>query len=162
MILWGVNMSLTIYLEDAPQYVPVVRDVQLEFLKIKLRNTPTTVALLHDIEQGEFLDSVSFKDRFGFKLSTSDMSLGCKAALCAAYCPDTVIDTNECGTNAIDAIIKWLKSGKILLRLPVCLGVSDKIDVMCNGYHFKDGYELCRYIEDDYPYPLGTMDRRVK
>ena len=118
--------------------------------------------LLSEIEQGSFLSDVAYTDRFGYKLHIDDMSEGCKAALCVEYCQDNVIDTIECGDNAIDTIIKIMKNGAIVLHDPVCLSVDTPVDVICNGYHFTDGYELTRYLEDDYPYPLGTMDRRIK
>ena len=46
----------------------------------------------------------TFEDRFGVRLYLSELSTGCKAAICVALMPDQMIDLQECGLNTRDAI----------------------------------------------------------
>ena len=153
-------MSLILYMDAPPDELrdKLVRYVRLEFDRVSLRDDEVTSTLLKEIELGEFVSFDTIKDRYGRTLDAADMSESCKAALCAAYMPDKVIDTIGCDPDAIGRIISTLKSGAILLHHPAFIGyVSENIDVLFNGYHYTDGNELSFHIDNEYPYPRGTF-----
>ena len=156
-------MSLEIFIDEAPKDRELVRDVRLQFAQIKIAPTAATKRLIKEIDQGEYYDNCAFLDRFGVKVYYMGLSEGCKAALCAEYCPDKVIDTIEIGVNAVNEIILALKEGAILLHMPTALGLgTESIDVLCCGYHFINGDDLNHYLMDDYPLPLGYYKGGMK
>lgn len=151
-------MSLEIFIDEIPKERNLIHDVRGAFSQVILEPSSTVKVLLKEIEIAEYLDGNSFIDRFGFKLPLSELSESCKAALCTECFPNYVIDTVECGWNAINTIICNVTSGAILIHSPFILGTSyHTVDVICNGYKFTDGTELWHYLDDDYPMPLGFL-----
>lgn len=145
-------MSLTIYIKgenDSNSQLPVARDVELQFLKTRLKKDDYTVKALKEIEQATYNDEYSFIDRFGFKLYSKNMSTGCKAVLCVHEFPTTVIDTIECGLNAINFIIANCTDGAILINPGSMLFYVDtSIDVIIDGRRFTDCDSLSEYISE--------------
>ena len=151
-------MSLNIYVDNVKDAIPVAHNVEEIFDTLDITDTIETRQLIEFIEQGEYISPYRFRSRFGEALNYDDMSTGCKAALCVLYRPDLVIDTLECGHNAKEAIIKYLKSGAILVRFPCLLElVDEEIDVHCNDYHITDGGKLGNYLLKEYPNNLGSL-----
>lgn len=74
-------------------------DIESLFKQIRVSGTPAEKEVIEKIEQGKFNDSQSFIDRFGFKLYMSELSTGCKAALCVLNLPDKqlVLHKYVCG-----------------------------------------------------------------
>lgn len=151
---------LTIYLiaenESIPQELKplLIRDIERGFQPLKLTGDPIELELLHNIEQADYIDHISIRDRFGYNLHISNLSTGTKAALCVINYPDKVIDTIECGLNARDEIIKLCRTGSILVRdNGVTIGYTDdkEIDVGLNGHHFSRVSDLNDYISNIYP-----------
>lgn len=145
-------MSLTIYIKgenDSDIKLPIARDVELQFLKTRLKKDEYTVKALKEIEQAAYNDEHSFIDRFGFKLYSKNMSTGCKAALCVHEFPDMVIDTIECGLNAINFIIANCTTGAILISSESTLFYVDTpIDVIIDSRRFTDCDNLSEYLEE--------------
>ena len=115
-------------------------DVDKEFAKLKIKCSAYERKVIELIDKGKLLDGKSYIDRFGFKLRLSEISSGSKTALCVINNPDKIVDTAECGLNALSAIICVCRNGNILVRdiqikLPVIKGCND-IDVECMGRHF--------------------------
>lgn len=132
----------------------VVNDIEKLFSQIKIKGTEIDKLLIREIEQGEYIDGISYKDRFGYKLHYEDMSNGCKAALCVANAPEKIIDLLECGNNARDIIISVCKKGNIIIEDN---GVTfkkyaDTIDVLIDGYNITSVERLNRYIQDERPF----------
>lgn len=145
---------LKIYLDENRDSVKekIITDVENEFKKIELKDTPLARKLLKEIEHGEYDTEVTFRDRFGVRLYTSELSTGCKAALLTEYRPDYVIDTVECGFNARDAIIHNCKTGSVIIYntgRTFTLPKQDSCDVCLDGYRFVTVDRLNRYIQDE-------------
>lgn len=133
----------------------IVNDVEKEFDTLKLKGTATEKRLIEKIEKGKWNDSDSYIDRFGFKLRISDMSTGCKAALCVANLPEKVINLRECGLNARDIIISLCENGKVLLPEPevTIVDYSDgNVHVQLDGYIFLTIKRLNRYLFEERPF----------
>lgn len=148
---------LKIYLDicDVPKDVSIINDVEKEFAKTKIKGYDIERNLIKYIEKGTFLDEYSFIDRFGYKLRITELSTGCKAALCVQHCPDSVVDLIECGLNARDVIVSICKNGSVLLHgidVTIADYVTSNIDVQCNGYIFNTIDRLNYYIKNEYPY----------
>lgn len=131
-------------------------DVHRAFMSVRLTGTKEEREIIRVIEKGEYLDSMSFKDRFGFKLPIEALSSGSRAALCVLNFPDKVIDTRECGLNALGAIMNICNKGSIVVRDAQIkfpnpyFDCEHIIDVECCGIHFTDFYELNTFYHDEY------------
>lgn len=134
----------------------IIRDVEREFEKIKLTGSEIEKILLEKIEEARYESEIAFIDRFGFKLYTSELSTGCKAALCVLYNQDKIVDLIECGLNARDAIIAYIPAGNILIRdngvTIQSVDVTNDISVKTNEFEFSSIRELNRYIFDERPF----------
>ena len=143
----------------------IIVDVHKAFMQTKLTGTKEEREIIRVIEEGEYLDSMSFKDRFGFKLPIEDLSSGSKAALCTLNFPDKEIDTRECGLNALGAIISICNKGSVIIR-DVGIKLPDpyweckhKIDVECCGLIFTDFDELNTFYHDEFWYSLTEFKK---
>ena len=130
----------------------IVFDAEYEFMGINLKGTDVTNKIIKYIEDGAYYDETSFIDRFGVKCYYDCMSTGCKATLLVAEYPDRVINCIECGSNALEAIIKYCKNGAIITYDDdvfdnIRVGNTDVIDVELDGKHFTSGRDLNDYIE---------------
>lgn len=93
----------------------VIEDVELGFLKFRLLDSELNRRAIATIEDGSYLDEESFVDRFGYKLYKRFLSTGCKAALCVINLSEYVINTIECGVNALSFIIDNCTEGTIII-----------------------------------------------
>lgn len=145
-------MSLTIYVRgenDSNIQLPIARDVEMQFLKTRLYKNDYNVKALKEIEKATYNDEFSFIDRFGFKLYTKNMSTGCKAAICVHDFPGIVIDTVECGLNALKFIIANCVNGVILISSESMLFYVDTpIDVIIDSKRFTDCDSLNEYLSE--------------
>ena len=144
-----LNILVDGYFDRADKSIIV--DVEKEFAKLQIRGTDIDKVLIEKIEKGQYNDSISYIDRFGYKLHLDDLSTGCKAALCVINIPDRVIDLLECGCNARDAIIKYCPDGSIIIRdngLTISTVNGNDISVMMNGREFTDIDTLNKYINN--------------
>lgn len=146
-------MSLNVYFDTAPDNIPLVHDVEEHFTRLKPSGTMLDRQLIQAVEEGRYLNYYSFIDRFGFKLRISELSTGCKAALCVANCPDKVIDLIECNMNAICCILRYATCGNVLIHDPYAVvGLDDvPVDLMVFGTHFTSGSDYNKYMTDVYP-----------
>lgn len=139
--------------DDVSNY-NVEHNVEKLFDTIVLKGTPTERKIIELIEKGHWNDGNSFIDRFGYKLRIEELSTGAKAVLCVLNCEDIVVDTIECGLNAISAMICFCKSGNILLRInKLCIDcdIEDSmddtsIDVRIGNLRFFDLSALLEYV----------------
>lgn len=91
-------------------------DIEAAFSQLIIYVDENIKRIVKAIDQGELIDSNRFKDRFGVNLYLSELSTGCKAAICTYFHPESIVDLQECGLNARDAIFNYCENGKILLH----------------------------------------------
>ncbi len=101
---------------DAENKKADIVDIEATFSKLEIPVMDSVKQMIEAIDGGEMADSQTFRDRFGVSLYLSELSTGCKAAICALLLPDKIIDLQECGLNARDAIFNYCEEGKILLH----------------------------------------------
>lgn len=134
----------------------VTENVEAAFRLIEVRGSDLDRKLIEEIEGGQYLDSASFIDKFGLRVSISELSTGCKCALYVANRPAEFVDTVECGNNARDAIIRNIKDGHILLEwndLSIFYpGYEDfAVDVCVEGkYRFTSLDRFNYYLEHEF------------
>lgn len=138
--------------DDVSKLKDVIHDVNEAFSNIRLEDDDVTSKLLGEIELGKYFNEERFVDRFGVPVYTSELSTGCKAALCVHYMPEKVIDLIECGTNARDAILKYCKEGNVIYY-GMDTTVSDfecenlEVDIELHGKNIKHIREFNDYFE---------------
>ena len=139
-----------------------VMDIEEEFLKLKLEDTPLVRKLINVIDKGTYYNETSFLDRFGLKSSIDFLSTGCKAALLVALVPNLLVDLRECGYNARDAIIHHCTNGKVVMDFPLITIAYDRTDDSCdvavNGYRITTVSRLNTYLCDEWPDPPDLAD----
>lgn len=131
-------------------------DIEGLFKQITVSGTPQEREIIEKIEQGKYNDSNSFIDRFGFKLYLSELSTGCKAALCVVNKPNTPMNLIECGINALDVIITTCKNGNVIMR-DRDITIKDysddgKVEVELDGYVFTSVERLNHYLFNERPF----------
>lgn len=93
-----------------------IRDIDAAFSKLIVPVDENTQAIVRAIDKGSLIDSNSYIDRFGVRLYVSELSTGTKAAICVYCNADKIVDLQECGLNARDAVFNYCENGKILLH----------------------------------------------
>ena len=101
---------------DAEKVKADVIDIDAEFSKLKISVSESIMNIIKAVDSGDMIDDMTFTDRFGVKLYLSELSTGCKAAICVELMPDKIVDLQECGLNARDAGFNYCENGKILLH----------------------------------------------
>ena len=133
-----------------------VTDIEALFKQIRIKGLPEEKIVISKIEQGKYNDDSSFIDRFGYKLYLSELSTGCKAALCVINKPNMQINLIECGINALDVIITTCKNGSVIIK-ERDITIRDysedgKIEVELDGYVFTTVNRLNYYLSDERPF----------
>lgn len=101
---------------DAENIKADIVDIDASFSKLEIPDIEAVDNIIKAVDQGEIIDSITFKDRFGVTLYLSELSSGCKAAICVVLQPEKIVDLQECGLNARDAIFNYCEDGRILLH----------------------------------------------
>ena len=149
---------LQVYLEK-PRDEDIIDDVELAFGKCKIPNNKDIRQIIKEVEQGELIDSNGFKDRYGYKLSISELSTGTKAAILVVINTDKIVNFSEVGDNCRDYAIKNFTSGKILINYPTVTIQYNKnkdttIDVKLvdAGIRFSSIERLVKYFRNEFSF----------
>ena len=151
-------MSLQIYFEgmDVLPDMPIERDVEAIFTKIRLDGCEYDKAILKEVEKGQYVDNLHFIDRFGITLYRNCLSTGTKTALALYHLPDTLIWGVETSHDALAEIVKHCTRGMLLLPASnyyVACKIEDcKINVVCKGRHYTSMHEFAEYLMEDAPF----------
>ena len=84
---------------------PVVRNVQAKFMRTQVKDLPSVREAIRALDGGEYVNDRAFKDRFGDMIGIENLCSGTKAVIVLSCNDGVVIDTIECGHNALDFII---------------------------------------------------------
>lgn len=154
---------LKIYLDELSD-MDLIKDVELAFGQCIVPNNSITRQIVKEVEHGELIDSNGFKDRYGYKLSISELSTGAKAAMLVALNPDKVVCFCEVGDNCRDYVIKNFTSGAILINYPTITMKYNKdedgaIDVKLidAGLRFNSIERLVQYFRNEFSF-VPTRD----
>lgn len=143
-------LHIKIDVENSVDKSNCIKDVEKQFEKIVITGTEAERQAIELVENGKYLDSYSYIDRFGYKLPITELSTGCKTILCVLNTPNQWIDTIESGINAVSVLISICKEGKIIVNdfqtEFITADLNTDIDVELNGLIFHDYDELNDYI----------------
>lgn len=145
---------LKVYLDEYTGNEDVIHNVNEGILMIDVNDDKDSRELIETIEQGKYNDTLSYIDRYGYKLSIQSMSNGCKAALCLNN-SNSIIDLRECGENAISLIVGIMRKGSIIMPLrqrDLSALHGDEIDASIGRYRFSSMKRLNYYLSDEYPF----------
>lgn len=149
---------LGIYL-DEPSNMSIIKDVELAFGKCNVPVNNITRQIIKEVENGELIDSNGFKDRYGYKLSISELSTGAKAAILVTLNPDKIINFSEVGDNCRDYVIKNFTSGMILINYPTVTIQYNKdedttidVELFDVGLRFNNIERLVRYFRNEFSF----------
>lgn len=130
----------------------IIRDAENSFLKGVTALNQDQNDIIQFIDQAHVDNDGKLIDRFGYKIRMDDISTGCKAALLVEIYPNSIIDTLECGVNALEAILTFCKNGYVImppLENSLKLKNADAIiSVEYNGNIFNTAKELNDFIDD--------------
>ncbi len=142
-------------------------NINKAFRKIKLKKSSMIESFIKEIDNGELIDSVSFKDRFGIKLETEELSTGCKAAIVLDNNPQSIVSLIECGDNALISILKHCNMGKAIIYDRISMfdalnPYSIQIDVKLDKYRFSNLGRLNYYITDEQGYEVDMSKEGIQ
>lgn len=108
---------LNIYIgkENLPKDKKFIFDVDAFFNTCVLKDDVYTRKVLKQLERAEYIDSKTFKDRFGRGLYLNCLSTGAKILLSTAYYTDYIINGSELGYNGLELLLE-IEKGNILLE----------------------------------------------
>lgn len=135
--------------EKIPETKILIYDPEEAFLNVEMNGNEFQRTVLKEIEKGEYIDSMRFKDRFGNMLYYTDMSTSSKILLEAESLNGCVINATEIGLNATKYI--WLLKDASLYfngRSSSFLADVDAIEVLVDGTsNYTSLQQLNSYIE---------------
>lgn len=150
---------------DESESAPLT-DIEALFKQIIVTGTAAEKEVISKIEQGRYNDENSFIDRFGYKLYMSELSTGCKAALCILNKPEMMINLAECGINALDVILTVCKNGNVIMRdrdVTIRDYSNDgEISILLDGHEFSTVKRLNYYIFNERPFAPDLAIAGVK
>lgn len=158
---------LHVYLDskEIPSGEKIIEDVEKQFRTCVLQTSQEEQKLVKVIDKGRLNSRATYVDRFGTRLPVSELSTGCKAALCVLHSGGSVVDLRECGCNAIESVLRFCKLGNVLVPFDT-MGflVSENnapVEIFCNGYYFTNYSSFNFYVRDWYPYSPGITMKGI-
>lgn len=126
--------------ENLPVGGKIVSDVESRFDLIWFTGDDIEKSVVKEIEKGEYVDTNTWIDRFGYKREPSDISNGSKTVICATKDTSSIYLGEEMGVNALDLFFRE-GSGNIYFpsKIDVDLDVNVLIirkDLYVNGKEF--------------------------
>lgn len=103
--------------ECLPCNKKVITDIESFFSMVRLKDDGLTREILKSVEEAEFIDTETFRDRFGRELFIGNLSTGAKGLLCIYYYPEYVFDIRELGVNCRN-ILSIFPEGNIFVSNP--------------------------------------------
>lgn len=143
---YQVNQNV---MDVVPGDMKIIQDPDAGFYKAKFEDLDVVNKIIGVIDGGHIIDDYYFCNKYNVTLPLSLLSMGAKAALLAAS-TSQVINCFGCGTNAIAAIISYVKSGYIAVvpskvEYPNFIG-DTTISVLIDGITFEKAGDAYAYL----------------
>lgn len=142
-------VNIYMHKEKIPETKIFIGDPEEAFLNVEMNGSEFQRTILREIEKGEYIDSMRFRDRFGNMLYYTDISTSSKILLEADSLNGCVINATEMGLNATKYI--WLLKDASLYfngRSSSFLADVETIEVLVDGISkCTSVQQLNRYIE---------------
>lgn len=129
-------MSLNIYIGkgNLPVNKVFLFDADAAFTGTSLKDDEFTKFVLKEVEDAEYVDRTTFRDRFGRGLYSDCLSTSSKILLLVHYKPEVIVNAMELGDNAITLLLTLTEGSMFYPDVNVMLEKPD-VDIMINGVH---------------------------
>ena len=129
-------MSLNIYIGkgNLPVNKVFLFDADAAFTGTSLKDDEFTKFVLKEVEDAEYVDRTTFRDRFGRGLYSDCLSTSSKILLLVHYKPEVIVNGMELGDNAITLLLTLTEGSVFYPDVNVMLEKPD-VDIMINGVH---------------------------
>lgn len=129
-------MSLNIYIGkgNLPVNEVFLFDADAAFTGTSLKDDEFTKFVLKEVEDAEYVDRTTFRDRFGRGLYSDCLSTSSKILLLVHYKPEVIVNAMELGDNAITLLLTLTEGSVFYPDVNVMLEKPD-VDIMINGVH---------------------------
>lgn len=148
-------MSLIVYTKKSQfSREEFISDVNSSFKRCNFSGSDFCKRVISGIDKGTYLNSMSFLDRFGYKLYSKFLSTTSKALICLEEYPKNIINFCEVGNDVGNYILEkrdgmvYIPEGRIKYVLRGYKG-SD-VDVVISGKHFSKAEGMYWYLEEEY------------
>lgn len=133
-------MLKVIRLKSTKEKYQTRTDINKMFDMIDVKGTEKERLALQLIDKATYKNELEVVDRFGDKISISNISTGCKAVIVILNSKEP-ISTIECGMNALSVIFSLCDNGTIYVRdiwdkFPEVVS-SDKVNIEIDGKKFE-------------------------
>lgn len=130
-------INLYIGKENLPKDRKFIFNVEPYFYNVPFTGTRVQREAIRLVERGQYLDGRHFVDRFGGRVSLSELCTGVKAIFELEGLPDFVVNCSECGDNAL-ALISLIDNCHAFLDY-WAVGLPWKQDspIICNGKYWE-------------------------
>lgn len=133
-------MLKVIRLKSTKEKYQTRTDINKMFDMIDVKGTEKERLALQLIDKATYKNELEVIDRFGDKISISNISTGCKAVIVILNSKEP-ISTIECGMNALSVIFSLCDNGTVYVRdiwdkFPVIYN-SDVVSIEIDGKTFK-------------------------
>lgn len=153
--IYGIDtQSNIIVTEDGFKKTLTHTDIDPLFFRCQMDDKETISNLINEIEGAKYIDKQTFEDRFGVRQYWENISTGSKLAIAVCCLPDILIDISEAGYNARDAILRYIKRGKVVMPytgMTVSYDIDDastqEVDIEHRGFRFTSLKALNHYLE---------------
>ena len=146
-------------IDEIPKDKEVISDCDLIYSLTLVEPTDEVKNIIKSIDKAEFNGGTTVIDRFGTTIPISELSSGSKTGVVAALYPDKIIDTIDCGYNAIDALLTFVKDGNLIIPDPIVFDrfndatgdPNHRVSIYYNGYVFGSVERLSIYLTTESP-----------
>ena len=134
-------------------------DIDAAFSKLEIPVDESVKNIIKAVEQGNMIDTATFVDRFGVKLYLSELSTGCKAAICVALKPDKIIlwlaKEQFNGVEVLPSKLQALQERGLTIRF--CDDVKSHKKYLYAMQEYPN--DIIILVDDDSFYPLDTIEK---
>lgn len=159
-------MSLSVYIgkRNLPADQVFLFDANAAFTGIPLMDDEFTKLVLKEVEDAEYVDKETFRDRFGRGLYSDCLSTSSKILLLVHYRPEAIVNAMELGDNAVTLLLTLTEGNVFYPDANVMLEKPD-VDIMINGVHCTCCDEIEWRLEEIGRELLGceeAMDEKIE
>lgn len=136
--------------ENLPSDKKLILDVEESFAYIWFTGDKIEKSAVREIEEGEYIDTDTWLDRFGYKRRPDEISNGSKVLICTKKNQECVYLGEEMGENAIDLFFRE-GYGNIYFNSPVNIDLDLSVlalrgNIFINGKEYESEDDLEGFI----------------
>lgn len=131
-------MNIYIGKENLPKDAKFLFDVEQFFPQVLIADCEFNREVINAIDDGEYVSTTMFKDRFGRGLYKDCLSTSCKILIVLNQYPDIVVNCLGIGVNALDYIVKSPNANAFFSDNDFDIQAKPTCSVFVNGKECED------------------------